>query len=121
MKCLNCGKTEFEKMPLYQIHCTEGGATQLVDSYVCMHCGRIELFMPQDIINQRIAYNNKRAQQLQAENDRKKETEKIQARMAELERFLQDENNSLKELKEAQKELDEIQDKLHIKFRKKYF
>ena len=53
MKCLNCGKTEFEKMPLYKIHCTEGGATQLVDSYVCMHCGRIELFMPKEIINQR--------------------------------------------------------------------
>ena len=32
MKCPNCGKTEFEQMQLYQIHCIEGGATQLVES-----------------------------------------------------------------------------------------
>ena len=41
--------------------------------------------------------------------------------MAELELFLKDENNTLKELKEAQKELTEIQNKLHINIRHIYF
>lgn len=30
MRCPNCGKSEFEQMPLYEIYCTEGGADQLV-------------------------------------------------------------------------------------------
>lgn len=40
--------------------------------------------------------------------------------MQELEKFLQDENHTLKELKEAQKELTEIQDKLNLHIRYTY-
>ena len=41
--------------------------------------------------------------------------------MQELEQFLQDENHTLKELKEVQRELTEIQDKLNIQIRHTYF
>ena len=54
MKCLNCGKTEFEEMPLYDIYCTEGGAVQLVDAYVCLNCGRVELYMPKELIEKKL-------------------------------------------------------------------
>ena len=121
MKCPNCGKTEFEQMQLYQIHCTEGGATQLVESYVCMNCGRVELFMPQELINKKIEQKRIAEERKQAEENRKREEERLRNRMQELEQFLQDENHTLKELKEAQRELTEIQDKLNIRIRHTYF
>lgn len=120
MKCPNCGKTEFEQMQLYQIHCTEGGATQLVKSYVCMNCGRVELVMPQELINKKIKQKRIAEERRQAEENRKREEERLQKRMQELEKFLQDENHTLKELKEAQKELTEIQDKLNLHIRYTY-
>lgn len=120
MKCPNCGKTEFEHMKLYEIYCTEGGARQLVNSYVCMNCGRVELFMPQELINKRIEQKRIEEERRQAEENRKREEERLRFRMQELELFLKDDNHSLKELKEAQKELIEIQNKLHIHVRCTY-
>lgn len=121
MKCPNCGKTEFEQMQLYEIYCTEGGAKQLVESYVCMNCGRVELFMPQELINEKIKQKRIAEERRQAEENRKREEERLRNRMQELEQFLQDENHTLKELKEAQRELTEIQDKLNIQIRHTYF
>lgn len=121
MKCPNCGRSEFEQMPLYEIYCTEGGAQQLVQSYICLHCGRVELFMPQDLIKKRLEKKRLAEEQRQAAENRKREEERLRNRMQELETFLQDENHTLKELKEAQRELTEIQDKLHIRIRQVYF
>lgn len=115
MKCPNCGKTDFEQMPLYDISfATRGQAEQLVDSYVCMNCGRVELFMPQELIDRRIQQKRQEAERQKAEAERKREGKRLRDRMQELEKFLQDENNTLKQLKEAKKELDEIKTKLGI-------
>lgn len=121
MKCPNCGKTDFEQMKLYEIYCTEGGAQQLVQSYVCMNCGRVELFMPQELINKRIEQKRIAEEQRQAAENRKREEERLRNRMQILEEFLQDENHTLKELKEAQRELTEIQDRLNLRIRYTYF
>lgn len=121
MKCPNCGKTDFEQMQLYEIYCTEGSAQQLVQSYVCMNCGRVELFMPQELINKRIEQKRIAEEQRQATENRKREEERLRNRMQILEEFLQDENHTLKELKEAQRELTEIQDRLNIRIRHTYF
>ena len=120
MKCPNCGKTEFEQMQLYEIYCTEGGAKQLVQSYVCMNCGRVELYMPQELINKRIEQKQIAEEKRRAEENRKHEEERLQKRMCELEKFLQDENHTLKELKQAQRELTDIQNKLNIRIRRTY-
>ena len=121
MKCPNCGKTVFEQMPLYRIYCTEGGAQQLVDAYVCMNCGRVELFMPQELINKKIEQKRVAEERRQAEEKRKREEERLRNRMQELEQCLQDDNRTLKELREAQRELTAIQDKLNIHIRHIYF
>lgn len=120
MRCPNCGKTEFELMGIIDDQCTEGYVRQLVEAYTCLNCGRIELYMPQELINKRIEQKRKQAEQKQAEENRKREEVRLRTRMQELELFLQDENHTLKELKEAQKELTEIQNKLHIQFRRTY-
>lgn len=121
MKCPNCEKTEFEQMDLYGICYCDGYSKQLVESYVCMNCGRVELFMPQELINQRIEQKRVAEERRQSEENRKREEERLRNRMKELEIFFQDENHTLKELKEAQKELTEIQDKLNIQVRHTYF
>lgn len=121
MKCSNCGKTEFENMQLYQIDCTEGAAKQLVKAYVCVNCGKVELFMPQEFIDKKIEQNRIINERIQAEENRKHEEERLRQRMQELEQFLQDENHTLKELREAQRELTEIQNKLNIRIQHTYF
>ena len=121
MKCPNCGKTEFENMPLYKMHCVESWPDQLVHSYVCINCGRVELYMPQELIDERMEQKRIEAERKQAEENRRREEEKLKIRMQELETIIKDENRTLKELKEAQKELTEIQDKLHIRIRTTYF
>lgn len=57
----------------------------------------------------------------QQEEERKNEENRLCERMKYLETFSQDGNNTLKKLKEAQKEFTEIQDKLNIRNRTIYF
>lgn len=123
MKCPNCGKKEFIEMPLFEssVLATSGRITQLVDSFVCLHCGRVELYMPEELINEKLERDQKEWERLQAAENRKKEEQQLRHRMNELETILKDENRTLKELKNAQKELSEIQEKLNIKFRTVYF
>lgn len=122
MKCLNCGGMVFEQMPLYDILilATEGSARQLVESHVCMNCGKVELRMPQALIDQRKKEMHKEAERRQAEEMRRQEDSRLLARAEELEKILQDENHTMKEWKEAQRELTEIQDRLHIRSRRVY-
>ena len=123
MKCPNCGKKEFIEMPLFEsnVLATSGRITQLVNSFVCLHCGRVELYMSAELINKKIEQEQMRLERLQKEEIRKQEEQRLRDRMHELETILKDENRTLKELKEAQKELSEIQEKLQIKFRTVYF
>lgn len=123
MKCPNCGKKEFIEMPLFEssVLATSGRITQLVDSFVCLHCGRVELYMPAESINKKIEQEQMRLERLQKEENRKQEEQQLRNRMNELETILKDENRTLKELKEAQKELTQIQDKLHVQIRHTYF
>lgn len=112
MKCPNCGKTEFVPMDIVSILATEG--RQIVDSFVCLNCGRVELFMPKELVDKRIEQIRVAEERKQAEEKRKIEREKLTKRMNNLLSFLDDENHTLKELKEAQLKLNEIQRELGL-------
>lgn len=116
MKCPNCGKTDFEKMDLYDIIILDGSAKQLVDSYVCMNCGRVELFMPKELIEKKNnERNNERRYQeelKQAQENLNRQEARLQSHIRELEDFIKDENNTLKAIKSAQEELSETQKQL---------
>ena len=73
------------------------------------------------MIKKRIEQKRIAEEQRQAVENRKHEEVRLQNRMQILEEFLQDENHTLKELKEAQKKLTEIQDRLNIQIRHTYF
>lgn len=79
------------------------------------------MYMPKDWGAKVLASEKEAEAKRKQEETRLNEEKRLRERMAELESFLQDENHTLKELKEAQKELMEIQDKLHIQIRRTYF
>lgn len=118
MKCPNCGNTEFEKMSIIDsdICATEGRVWQIVDAWVCVNCGRVELYMPKKNIDERLEENRIEAEHQKAVEIRKQAENRLRIRMQELTEILKDENRTIKELKEVQQELNEIQNKLHIKY-----
>ena len=121
MKCPNCGKSEFRKAKLFDTCILDGYQKELFQSYACINCGRVEIYMPKDWGVKTLAAEKAAEEKRKQEEERKNEEKRLRDRMAELESFLKDENNTLKELKEAQKELTEIQNKLHINIRHIYF
>ena len=121
MKCPNCGKTDFRAARLFDTCILEGYQKELFQAYACINCGRIEMYMPKDWGAKVLASEKEAEEKRKREEARLNEEKRLRERMTELEKFLQDENHTLKELKEAQKELTEIQDKLHIQIRRTYF
>ncbi len=121
MKCPNCGKTDFRQARLFDTCILEGYQKELFQAYACINCGRVEMYMPKDWGAKVLASEKEAEAKRKQEETRLNEEKRLRERMAELESFLQDENHTLKELKEAQKELMEIQDKLHIQIRRTYF
>ena len=121
MKCPNCGKTEFRPVKLFETCILEGYQRELYQAYGCINCGRVEIYMPNGWGATVLAAEDAEVLKKKKEEERKIEEKRLHDRMAELEAFLQDENHTLKELKTAQKELTEIQDKLNIRIRRIYF
>ena len=121
MKCPNCGKTDFRPARLFDTCILEGYQKELFQAYACINCGRVEMYMPKDWGAKVLASEKEAEAKRKQEEARLNEEKRLRERMVELESFLQDENHTLKELKEAQKELTEIQDKLHIQIRRTYF
>ncbi len=116
MKCPNCGKEEFEEMSLIysDVLATHGSVKQLVESYACMNCGRVELYVPKKWIDNRLEEQRVAAEKRQAEAKAQEERALLLARLDTLEVILKDETRTLKELKEAYGEFCEIQRKLGI-------
>lgn len=121
MKCPNCGKSEFRKAKLFDTCILEGYQTELYQAYACINCGRIEMYMPEDWGTKILAAEREAEEKRKRAEEQKREEQRLRDRMAELEAILQNENYTLKELKEAQRELTAIQDKLHIHIRRTYF
>lgn len=121
MKCPNCGKTEFRKARLFDTCILEGYQKELFQAFACINCGRVEIYMPTDWGTKTLAAEKEAEEKRICEEKRKNEEKCLRERMMELEAYLQDENHTLKELKEAQKELTAIQNKLHIRIRHIYF
>ncbi len=121
MRCPNCGKTNFRRAKLFDTCILEGYQKELFQAYACINCGRVEIYMPEDWGAKILAIEKATEDKRKQEEDRQKEEKQLRERMVELEMFLQDENHTLKELKDAQRELTEIQDKLNIQIRTTYF
>ena len=105
-KCSNCGNTDFEPTEIGSINAMEG--CFYVNSYVCTNCGHIELFDPE---YDRFAEFLSTQEQIRKEEEREKkaklELEKKQE-ILKLEEITQNENSTIKQVREAQEKLNEL-------------
>ena len=106
IKCQNCGNTNFKPTELGWILATEGQFT--VNAYACQNCGHIELFEPSlDLYAKQLRMEEDKKRQ-QEEVERKKAEEARKARINELLKITKDENSTIKQVREANEELDRL-------------
>ena len=113
-KCFFCGSADMVILPLFRISGLEISTHDYVDSYVCMDCGRMEL--------------TAKPEQLQAIRDSRRERERKDAELAdiherisslnreiaELKLIVDDENQTVKAVKEAARRIPELEAELEV-------
>ena len=104
--CQICGGTDFQPTTIGTICSTEGSFH--VNAYACQNCGHIELFEPSlDSYARHLREEDAKKRQQEA-LERQKTEEKRQARINELIRITEDENSTVKQVREANEELDRL-------------
>ena len=105
-RCANCGGTDFEITKIGDILATEGAIW--VHSYVCTKCGHIELFDPD--FDAFADYLNELAEQERQAKiaERQKKEEERKQEMKRLEAIINDENSTVKQVREAQEKLNKL-------------
>lgn len=122
MKCPNCGCSDFyEDILRTGMGCTEGGSGvpitvygQPVTAYLCKKCGRIELYGEESLK----AIKKSEALIAKRENERIAAERRREALLKEketLEAIVNDENQTVKVVKQATKRLEEIKKELGSK------
>ena len=113
MKCPNCGCTDFENYSIGHSECVEGRFISSVDAFVCANCGRVELYAKQDILNQKRAQSQK---QKEVDDECARIDAQIAAKkkeLAELNSIVNDENQTVKAVKEAKERLIQVQNEIN--------
>ena len=106
IKCQNCGKTDFKQTTIGRIIATEGHFT--VNAYACQNCGHIDLFEPSlDSYAKYLRDKEEKKRKQEALKQQKKEEER-KARIAELKKIIEDENSTVKQVREANAELQRL-------------
>lgn len=115
MKCLNCGSQEFFQIELLntKIILDFPRNAQIVTSYACKKCGHVELFIPQEIIDDRLAKENRKFEAEKLKSDCSQKIEELKKQIADLELIIKDENQTVKAVKQAQEELTNKQKDLN--------
>lgn len=106
IKCSNCGGTDFKRTTIGTILATEGHFH--VNAYACEACGHIELFAPESDRYAEELRKQEALRRAEEEQKRKQEAEAKQKRKEELLKIINDENSTVKQVREAQKELDNL-------------
>jgi len=112
MKCTQCGDSKFSEV---RLPVSEGGWVEDVEAYACLNCGHIELFLSEEKI-QRIKNDIK--EKIEVEKYNKKleiKKQKLQKNKVELLRIVEDENRTVKEVKEAKQRLKKVEKELEEK------
>lgn len=112
MKCDNCGNTNFYKVNIIDDQCTEGHVYQRVDAFACDNCGLIKLFVPSQALQNH--HEQLKKQELLKQEKEKFEKEKLELeeRIRTLQIIIDDENQTVKTVKQAKEEQTLIQNEL---------
>ncbi len=119
MKCPNCNCEVFYKDTLMTGgYCTEGGAWKPievhgcpVDAYICKNCGRIE-FYSLEALKKHVAEDERKAKEETFIKAKEEKKAKLLSEKKELSLIVNDENQTIKRVKEAQERLKKIESEL---------
>ena len=115
IKCQNCGGVNFKPTQIGYILATEGHFT--VNAYACQICGHIELFEPSlDTYALHLKAEAEKKKQ-QGEIEKQKQAEERRLRIDELIKITKDENSTVKQVREANEELDRLHAKPGVIYR----
>ena len=106
IKCSNCGGTKFERTTIGTILATEGCFH--VNAYACEKCGHIELFVPESDSYAEELRRQEAIRRAEEAQRRKQEEEAKQKYREELLKIINDENSTVKQVKEAQEALNSM-------------
>lgn len=104
--CQICGGVDFQPTTIGAICSTEGSFH--VNAYACQNCGHIELFEPSLDSYAKHLHEEAAKKRQQEALERLKREEKRRARINELLQITKDENSTVKQVREANEELDRL-------------
>lgn len=110
MKCLRCGNDELHQITL-EFECFEDlvfGPQRTADAFACYKCGHIELKLSKEELER---YHEKVKQEAKEKAKKKryeKLVKKLEKEAEELKKIINNENNTVKSVKEAQEKLIKI-------------
>ena len=109
IKCLNCGKTEFEPTVIGDVSSIDGCCFRsTINAYACQNCGHIELFEPHLDQYARHLKNEAHRKKQHDEWEKHFQEEARKTRIEELIAITKDENSTVKQVREANEELDRL-------------
>ena len=95
-------------MPLAHLIVLDGEYRELIDSYACTECGHMELYAKPEELKKVIECNKRAEEKMRAIASYQKELDGLMARQSELESFIQDEEQSVRSIREAKEELSSL-------------
>lgn len=112
MKCPSCGGTEF--VPYGLAIGMAGEYEEQVDAFACMGCGRIEVYAKTNILDRKVD-QIRQAQRIQEErNEVDAEIAVKEKELEELKKIIGDENQTVKNVREAKEKMVEVQNRINV-------
>lgn len=105
IKCQNCGGTEFKPTKIGELLYP---SRFWINAYACQNCGHIELFDPKLDLYAKQLREEKEEQILQEKLEHQKRVEIRQQRINELNEIINNDDSTVRQVKEAQKELEDL-------------
>ena len=117
IKCSNCGGNDFKPTTIGTILATEGRFT--INAYACQCCGHVELFDPNLDLYAKQLQAERELQRKKEELAKKKAAEELQRRISELESIINNEDSTIRQVKEAKIQLEKLnsQNRMRKNFR----
>lgn len=106
IKCQNCGGIKFVPTTIGTILATGGQFN--VNAYACQNCGHIQLFDPKLDLYAKQLREEKEFLSKKEEAERHKAEEERQQRIKELTAIINNEDSTVRQVKKAKCELDEL-------------
>lgn len=113
-KCFFCGSTDLVYLPLFNINGLETSIHDNVDSMVCVACGRMDIMVKPERIQAILDSRREKEQKDARLADIQKRISELKKEIADLKAIVDDENQTVKAVKEAARRIPELEAELEV-------